>query len=65
VIIAKLNLLGIFAIYATFLMINIKKKKYFIVMDVEFVELEEEKTSFIVMFVAAVSVQVKRIIMFA
>ena len=64
VIIAKLNLLGIFVIYAIYSMTNIKKNKYFIVMDVEFVELEEEKTSFIVMFVAAVLVQVKRIIMF-
>ena len=65
VIIAKLNLLGIFVIYAIYSMTNIKKNKYFIVMDVEFVELVEEKTSIIVMSVAAVLVQVKRIIMFA
>ena len=54
VIIAKLNLLGIFVVFAIYLMINTRKNKYFIAMDAEYVESEEEITFFIVMFVIAV-----------
>jgi hypothetical protein len=46
-------------------MINTKKNKYFIVMDAEYAEWEDEKTSFIAMYAAVALVWAKKIIMFA
>ena len=54
VIIVKLNLQDIFVVFAIYSMTNIKKNKYFIVMDVAFAEWEEEKIFSIAMFVIVV-----------
>jgi hypothetical protein len=51
--IAKLNLLDIFAKYAYFLMINMKKNKYFIAKNVEFAELVDKKIVIIAIYVNA------------
>jgi len=49
-----LNLQVIFAIFVIYSIMNSKEKKYIIVKNVEYVELEVEKTFFIVKIVNAV-----------
>jgi hypothetical protein len=57
-----LNLLGIFAKFASYLMTNTKKSKYIIVINVEYAELVEKKIHSTVKHVNAATILIKKTI---
>ena len=59
---AKLNLLDIFVMFAFFMIMILKGKRFFIVKDVEFVVLEAGRIFFIVMFVNVVLLSVNKLL---